>query len=144
IETTRELHGEAQRLGAALWIGEYGGRANHPGIAEYMDAQYAGVGQVAAGSMYWAYDRDAGYGLLDPEGNEKVHLLDALVRPYPELVNGDPIRIGFDRRTRRFSFSWVAGASQHAPTEISVPARVYPEGYRPSMHPGENADFNVQ
>jgi endoglycosylceramidase len=39
---------EASQLGGALWIGEYGGNADHPGIAEYMDAIYAGTGRAAA------------------------------------------------------------------------------------------------
>ncbi len=130
IDNIAQLNEEADRLGAALWIGEYGGNADHPGISEYMDAEYSGIGAVAAGSMYWAYDRDDGYGLLDAQGEEKPLLLDALVRPYPELIGGDPLSISFDSATRAFSFSWLAGEPSVQTTEVSVPTRLYPEGYR--------------
>jgi hypothetical protein len=79
--------------------------------------------------MYWAYDRDAGYGLLDVHGTEKSELLNALVRPYPELVSGDPIRVSFDPSTRAFSFTWRPDTRLNLPTEISVPVRTYPSGY---------------
>lgn len=144
IENIAALDKEAQRLGAALWIGEYGGNAAHPGISEYMDAQFEGAGRVAAGSMYWAYDRDAGYGLLDPHGNEKPELLAALVRPYPELINGDPIAIRFDATTREFQCTWLSGAPEAGPSEISVPGRVYPTGYHASVDDHDHIELNAR
>ncbi len=120
---------EARAFDAALWIGEYGGTVN-PGIASYMDAAYEGAGSVAASQMYWAYDRnDGGYGLLAADGSEKKALTDAVVRPYPMRVAGDPIQYAFDATTRVFTTSWTASARVTAPTEISVPPRVYPSGY---------------
>jgi endoglycosylceramidase len=125
------IHGlarEASELGGPLWIGEYGGNADHDGIAEYMDAVYAGTGSAAAGSMYWAYDRDDGYGLLRPDGSEKSALLDAVVRPFPMRVAGEPIAYAYDAQSRSFSFSWIPRA--RGVTEISVPARALASGYR--------------
>ncbi len=126
VQRIEAMGADAQALGAALWIGEYGGNASQPGIAEYMDAGYAGVGKVAAGNMYWAYDKDGGYGLLDESGNDKTVLLDALVRPFPLRVAGDPIEYGFDAATRTFTLRWVA---KPGTTEISVPERALPAGY---------------
>lgn len=119
---------EASELGAPLWIGEYGGNADHPGIGEYMDAIYVGTGRAAAGSMYWAYDRDDGYGLLRPDGSEKPAVLDAVVRPFPMRVAGEPIEYAFDPATRRFTFSWVP--APRGATEVSVPERALPTSYR--------------
>ena len=144
IENIAQLSKEAQQLGTALWIGEYGGNADHPGISEYMDAHFEGAGRVAAGSMYWAYDRDAGYGLLDPNGNEKPELLAALVRPYPELINGDPITLSFDATTREFRCTWLSGDPEAGPSEISVPRRVYPTGYRASAEGHESLDMDTR
>ncbi len=124
-----ELKVEATALGAALWIGEYGGNVDAPGIEAYMGAQYEGIGAAAGSSMYWAYDRDDGYGLLRPDGSEKTELLDLLVRPYPEWVAGDPISYAFDESSGAFSFSWRPDGTIVAPTEIVVPTRVYPKGY---------------
>jgi len=128
LDNVGELAYEAQTLGAGLWIGEYGGDPTAPGIVEYMTAQYDAAGQVAGSTMYWAYDKDNGYALLDPEGNEKPLLLGTLVRPYPARVAGDPVAYAFDAATSTFSFSYrPAGA---LPTEIIVPDRVYPAGYQ--------------
>jgi endoglycosylceramidase len=125
LETMDELQYEAGTLDAALWIGEYGGQPEHAGNGEYMTAQYDAAGRVAAGSMYWAYDKGDGYSLLDSDGNEKPALLDLLVRPYPERVAGTPIAYAFDAGTFTFEYRPSAGI-----TELSVPARTYPDGYQ--------------
>ena len=128
IDNAAALADEAVLLGAALWVGEYGGQADHPGIAEYMDAQYDAFGAVAASSAYWDYDR-GGYGLLDADGNEQTELLDVIARPYPERVAGDPLSWSFDEATSTFEFSYTPDPSIDAPTEIAVPARAYPAGF---------------
>jgi endoglycosylceramidase len=129
LDTVAELAEEAKQLGAGLWIGEYGGNADHAGIVEYMTAQYDAAGAVAAGTMYWAYDKSDGYALLDPNGNEKPTLLGSLVRPYPERVAGIPLSYGFDAATSVFTMRYEPDAGVAAPTVIVVPARVYPNGY---------------
>ena len=121
------LSDEAKSLDAALWIGEYGGYGN--GIAEYMTAQYDGIGAVAGSSMYWAYGRGGGYSMLDADGSERHPLVDTLVRPYPERVAGDPISYAYDAATSTFTLTYTPDASVTAPTLVSVPARVYPNGY---------------
>jgi endoglycosylceramidase len=120
---------EADVMDAALWIGEYGGDASQPGIVEYMTAQYDAAGAVAAGTMYWAYDKSDGYGLLAPDGSEKPLLVETLVRPYPMRVAGDPGAYRFDAATRTFTFTYTPDLAITAPTELAVPARVYPDGY---------------
>jgi endoglycosylceramidase len=124
-----DLRDDATMLGAALWIGEYGGTADSPGITAYMDAEYDGQGAVAAGSAYWAYDRDGGYGLLNADGTEKTVLLDVLVRPYPTQVAGDPLSFSYDEQSGTFSFQWRPDDTIEGPTEIAVPLRAYPDGY---------------
>ena len=130
LDTLGELAGEAETLKAALWIGEYGGMAASPGIVPYMTAQYDAAGSVAAGTMYWSYDKgDGGYSMLDADGTEKPELMGALVRPYPELTAGDPIAYRFDAATRVFTFEYTPDPNHGLPTEISVPPRVYPNGF---------------
>jgi endoglycosylceramidase len=124
-----EIRGEAGELGAALWIGEYGGMVDRPNIGPYMTAQYDAAGSVAAGAMYWAYDKGGGYSILDADGAERPALLDVIVRPFPTLVAGDPIAYAFVAATSRFTFTYAPDAAATAPTEISIPARVYPNGY---------------
>ena len=124
------LASEARYLESALWIGEYGGDQDRPGIFEYMDAQYDGAAAVAGSTMYWAYDKDSGYGPLYPDGTEKKKLLAALIRPYPERVAGDPVSYHYDHATRIFTLTYTARPQITAPTEIIVPARAYPDGYQ--------------
>jgi len=129
IDAVAELAGEAKVLGAGLWIGEYGGMASKPGIVEYMTAQYDAGGQVAASTMYWAYDRSDGYGLLAPDGTEKANLVGAVVRPYPERIAGEPLSYAFDPVTQAFTLTYAPDRFSALPTELSVPPRVYPDGY---------------
>lgn len=123
-----ELRAEADALGAALFLGEYGGNADQPGIAEYMDAAYDAAGAAAASSAYWAYDKDDGYGLLRPDGSEKKVLADVLARPYPSRVAGDLVSYAYDDATRTATIRFVPDRASRAPTEIVVPARVAPAG----------------
>lgn len=123
------LADEARRMGAALWIGEYGGVADDPGIGAYMDAQYDGAAAVSAGGAYWDYSRSGGYGLLGADSAEKPVLLEALVRPYPARVAGQPSSFAYDEASRRFTLTYRPDRSVAAPTEIVTPARVYPAGY---------------
>jgi endoglycosylceramidase len=129
LDNVAELASDAERLRAGLWIGEYGGNADQPGIGDYMSAQYDAAGAVAAGTMYWAYDKGGGYSLLDADGNEKPALLGALVRPYPERIAGTPISYAFDAGTSGFTARYTPDRSVTAPTVIAVPARLYPNGY---------------
>ena len=130
VDNVADLAGEAHALDAGLWIGEYGGNAASPGIVEYMTAQYDAAGAVAASTMYWAYDKSDGYGLLDPMGNEKPLLLGAVVRPYPERVAGEPEPYAFDAATSTFTFAYTPDRSITATTRIAVPDRLYPTGYQ--------------
>jgi len=124
------LQDEATALGAALWIGEYGGYGD--GLQSYMDAEYTGAGQVAAGQMYWSDDEGGNYSTLNADGTERATLLDVIVRPFPSRVAGDPIDYAFDEPTSTFTFRYRPDAGVVAPTEISVPPRRYPSGFRAS------------
>ncbi len=130
INNIAQLAGEAGDLHAALWIGEYGGIASDPGITAYMDANYDGAAAVLAANTYWSYDEGGGYSLLAADGTPQDVLLDAIVRPYPELVAGDPVKISYDDTSQTFHFEWHVDSSLGEPTVISVPARVYPSGYK--------------
>jgi hypothetical protein len=123
LDNVSDLAEEAQRLDAGLWIGEYGGMASSPGIAEYMAAQYDAAGAASASTMYWAADKGGDYSLMDPDGTARPVLLDALVRPYPERVAGRPISYAFDGT---FTLAFEPDPSITAPTIINVPARVFP------------------
>jgi endoglycosylceramidase len=129
VQKIADMRAEADAIGAALWIGEYGGVPDKPGIAAYMTAGYDGAGAVAASTMYWAYDKDDGYGILRPDGSEKKELADVLTRPYPERVAGKLLSYSFDPVTRTATIRFEPDETIAAPTEIAVPARAYPGGF---------------
>jgi endoglycosylceramidase len=128
LSTATDLGADAERLGLPLWIGEYGGIGTSPQIGPYMDAAYDGAASVFAGTMYWAYDRSDGYGILDPDGNEKPMLVDAIVRPYPARIAGEPLTWSYDEAARTLTVTWKPDASITAPTVVITPVRVYPNG----------------
>jgi len=128
LATAADLAADAERLGIPLWIGEYGGNAASPQIGAYMDAAYDGTASSFAGTMYWAFDRSDGYAILDPDGNEKPALLDAIVRPYPARIAGEPLTWSYDELARTLTVSWQPDSSILAPTVIVTPVRVYPNG----------------
>lgn len=120
IDTVAQLRAEADALGAALVLGEYGGMAGNPGIGEYMDAEYAAAGQARAGALYWDYGKNDSYALLAADGSPKPVLLAAVARPYPERVAGEPGAWSSDGTT--FHFTFTPDFAVKAPTLISLPA----------------------
>ncbi|MBL0220579.1 MAG: cellulase family glycosylhydrolase [Myxococcales bacterium] len=128
LATADDLRADAERLGVPVWIGEYGGIANAPTIGAYMDAAYDGAAATLGGSMYWAMDRGGGYSIYDAQGVPVPALLDAIVRPAPVRIAGDPIAWTYDETTRVLTVTWRPDPTMTAPTVIATPARVYPTG----------------
>lgn len=120
IDQLTRLRAEADGLGAALVLGEYGGMADRPHITDYMDAEFAAAGLARAGAMYWDYTRNAGYGLVDENGVDKPQLLTAVARPFPERVAGTPGAWTFENETLTFTFT--PDPAVKAPTLIALPA----------------------
>lgn len=130
LDTVAELRQEATSLGAALWIGEYGGIPEHAGYAAYMQAEYDAAAAQSAGSSYWSYGRGGGYSMLDTDGRERPAVLAALVRPYPERVAGTPAGSRYDPDTRTFLFRYRPDPGLRLPTELSIPERIFGADYR--------------
>jgi len=128
LEHARALGDEARALGAALWIGEYGGVAAAAGIGPYMDAAYAATGELGAGSSYWEYGKNGGYGMLDENGAEKPALMAVLVRPAPVRVAGRAVRWAWDDGARRLTLRYRPDRAATLPTEIALPPRLFPNG----------------
>jgi hypothetical protein len=55
--------------------------------------------------------------------------LSAVVRPYARATAGEPLRMSFDIRRRRFKFEFRHDAAITAPTEFFIPNYQYPKGY---------------
>jgi hypothetical protein len=55
--------------------------------------------------------------------------LSAVVRPYARATAGEPLRMSFDIRRRRFEFEFRHDPALTAPTEFFIPNYQYPQGY---------------
>ena len=62
--------------------------------------------------------------------------LRAVVRPYPRVTAGEPLRLTFDMASRVFEFEFRHDPQVIAPTEIFVPRFQYPQGYRAEASDG--------
>ncbi len=123
-----------EQPGGPAWImDEFGGIDEGPPIAAAVDG-------ADADNLSWIYwsamqlddptGADAVEGLLDQQTRlpypAEAH---ALAVPYPWATAGVPGRQSFDRRTGAFRYRWVPERRIEAPTEISLPAYTYPDGY---------------
>jgi hypothetical protein len=68
--------------------------------------------------------------------NSGGRALQAVIRPYPRAIAGQPIRLHFDYRTAHFELEFEHDPAVTAPTEIFVPRYQYPDGARVSVSDG--------
>jgi endoglycosylceramidase len=121
LSNATSLRAEADALGAALWVGEYGTQTNLSGATDYMTDELDAFDAVGAGATYWAYDEDDdGYGLLNSDGSEKTALLAIVTRPYPERVAGTNVQYAWDSTARALTLTYTPNREILAPTLVSV------------------------
>ena len=73
----------------------------------------------------------------DPDdANSGGRALEAVVRPYPRAVAGEPLRMDFDIRRGIFEIEFRHDPRVTAPTEIFVPNYQYPNGYEVEVSDG--------
>ena len=68
--------------------------------------------------------------------NSGGRALEAVVRPYPRRVAGEPLRMHFDLPTHTFEFEFRHDPKVSAPTEIFVPEYQYPDGHEVEVSDG--------
>jgi hypothetical protein len=68
--------------------------------------------------------------------NSGGRALEAVVRPYAGKIAGEPLKMSFDIKRKRFDFTFRHDPAVSAPTEIFVPNFQYPHGIRVSVSDG--------
>ena len=63
--------------------------------------------------------------------------LEAVVRPYASRIAGEPLKMSFDVRHKRFEFAFRHDPAVEAPTEFYVPNYQYPQGVRITVSDGK-------
>ncbi len=132
----------SDRTGGAVLNTEFGANTD-PARAERQVSELDGA---LVPWIWWAYNENVIRDLREPpvEANLWSGVVDVLVRPHPVAVAGTPEALDFDPASRTMTFTWSttrAGAHRPGPglpglTEVKVPARTYPGGYRASVRGG--------
>lgn len=119
---------ELNRQQVPLIVGEFGGSDATPGFDLFLEDALTMFDTMGAGWAYWSND-PGGWGLLDGDRRETPKV-DLLVRPYPRAIAGDPESFSYDPDSRVFQLNFRQKPEVEGATEIFVPNRHYPHGWR--------------
>lgn len=111
---------EAQRLGSALWVGEWGAFENEA-AATYQRQMYDLFDRYQVSSAYWTYTQGAGSATLQGQGvpAEVGH-----VRVYPEAWPGEATWT-WDPDARTFTMTVTVADDRPHEVRLVVPARLW-------------------
>jgi endoglycosylceramidase len=123
----------ASQWGVPVLLGEFGTENAAPDTAAYLSAHFDALDALGMSGTQWEYSvshdvwNAEDFSVVKADGTESA-TAPAIVRAYPRAVAGDAITFAFDAATRGFTLGYapLAGAGV---TEVSMPARLYPEGY---------------
>jgi endoglycosylceramidase len=143
------MEAKAAEWGVPLLVGEFGIPGGARRAGDYIDYHYDRLDAALASAMQWTVSArrapQAGEGwngedfsLLDDAGRPRPNYRP---RPYPHRVAGVPVCFRFEatappRGEPRLEFVW-AHRPGLGPTEIVVPAGLFPPGARPRAEPGD-------
>ncbi len=77
-----QVSGEAARVPAALWVGEWGMSATQPKATTWIDDAVTAFDAAGAGWAWWQWREDSPWGIRDTAGHTNRALLAHLARPY--------------------------------------------------------------
>jgi aryl-phospho-beta-D-glucosidase BglC (GH1 family) len=77
-----KVAGEAARVPAALWIGEWGMPATQSQATAWIDDALNAYDSAGAGWAWWQWREDSPWGIRDDAGNTDTRVLAHLARPY--------------------------------------------------------------
>jgi hypothetical protein len=112
---------EANLLSATLW--------------DYTSDNTNAHGDLWNDEDFSIFSRDQQADPADPDSGGRA--LDALLRPYPQAVAGEPLAMTFDFQTGVFMFSFAHDSEVAEPTILYVPRVQYPGGCRIAVSDGE-------
>jgi aryl-phospho-beta-D-glucosidase BglC (GH1 family) len=77
-----QVGGEATRVPAALWIGEWGMSATQSKATAWIDDALSAFDNAGAGWAWWQWREDSSWGIRDTAGHTDTTVLAHLARPY--------------------------------------------------------------
>ena len=113
-------------------LGEFGAENTTPGVVDYLSAHFDALDALAMGGTEWEYSvsselwNEENLSIVAADGKENPSAA-AIVRPYPRAVAGSGITFSFDATSREMMLGYAPAGGI---TEVAVPARAYPKGFK--------------
>ena len=118
--------------GAPVFVGEFGLNDTGATAVPYIAATFGAFDALGLSGAEWEYSVSADvwnsetFGLVAADGTENP-VAAAVLRPFARAVAGTDVTQSYDRASSIFSLSYTAAGGV---TEVSLPPRAYPSGYR--------------
>jgi endoglycosylceramidase len=119
---------EAGELGAPLLIGEFGGPPQYKFAERWLARSVELQDEYFTGFAVWVYNPpDDNWAIADEHGNPGALYWEVLRRPYPRHTAGEPVRLSYAYKDKRFTFVFKPDHDITAPTEIYLPRELADE-----------------
>jgi endoglycosylceramidase len=116
----------AARLGAPLFLGEFGEDLSQSQNPDYLRKMIATTGRMGVGFAWWSNDKGT-WGPELADGTETA-LLPILAQPYPRAIAGTPTGIAYREEPKTLTFSYRQAKGVTAPTTVYLPPALFPNG----------------
>lgn len=117
-------------------LGEFGVTAGHEQERDHARRMYEALDELGMHGTWWEYSdaaelwNEENLSLIGPDGDERVHMLAAVVRPYPRALAGTATRTAFNTDLAHYELSYTPSAAAGGVSEIVLPPRLYTGGAR--------------
>lgn len=119
---------EAEEMDAALWFGEWGGPPDQDGMDRYVAEVLTMADRTMTGWAWWSWD-PGGWSPVETDGSTVSDNGRRLMRVQPRAVAGTPTAFSWDDEAWVFTMSWDERDDASGPTELAVPASLFPDGF---------------
>ena len=130
-----------------ILVGEFGASPLMKGAAAYLGSLYDKFDDLKFSGTYWECSMSGTIWNLEntscfnPDGSLRPAAA-ALDRPYPRAVAGKINRFSFDAKSGKFQLTWDEDPGISLPTEIYLPARIYPDEPKINLEPAGKFDWD--
>jgi endoglycosylceramidase len=125
-----------------VFLGEFGAsNTNATGEAYIASVFRAADALGLSGATQWEYSQSKDLWnsetntVVEPDGTE-YPMAQALIRPYARAVSGSSITQSWNDAKKTFTLSYAPGAGSTDLSEVRLPARAYPNGYKVTIQGG--------
>ena len=118
---------EARRMNGSLYIGEWGGAPDQDRMDAYVEEFVDMADRLMASWALWSWD-PGGWSPVESDGESLSSNGERLLRVQPRAIAGTPTSFTWDAAARVFRMAWTERSDAVGPTELAVPAELFPGG----------------